>query len=194
MIALSSTARRGAAVAAAALALTLAGCSSEPSVAETVAGQLPDLSEYGYTEFECGTGTTIDDAFIVPEEPYVAHCWKGTQEDPFPWVADDLMTGIIQDTEGTNATAQACDEDVLNEAAGIACRAVYVGSEGNVVLVRVIVTLSDIEAVMAKVPAENPTSEDVIAALAGAELEVLIGTEPIPASGSTSDPSASPTA
>jgi hypothetical protein len=183
MIALSSTARRGAAVAAAAFALTLAGCSSEPSVAETVAGQLPDLSEYGYTEFECGTGTTIDDAFIVPEEPYVAHCWKGTQEDPFPWVADDLMTGIIQDTEGINATAQACDEDVLNEAAGIACRAVYVGSEGNDVLVRVIVTLS-----------ENPTSEDVIAALAGAELEVLIGTEPIPGPGTSSTASASPAA
>jgi hypothetical protein len=182
------------AAALAASALLLAGCSSEPPVAETVASQLPDLSEYGYTEFECGSGVTINDDFISPEPPYVAHCWKGAQDDPFVWVADDLKTSVVQATEGVDATAQACAEDVLNEAAGIACRAVYVGKEGNEVLVRIIVTLADIDAVMAKVPGENPTSEDVVAALAGADLEVLIGTEPIPAQGATPAPSASPSA
>jgi hypothetical protein len=181
-------------ITAVAVALTLAGCSSEPDVAESVAGQLPDLSEYGYTEFECGTGVTINEDFVKPEAPYTATCWEGAQDDPFVWVADDLKASVIQATEGVDATAQACAEDVLNETAGIACRAVYVGSKGNEVLVRIIVTLSDIDAVMAKVPAENPTSEDVIGALAGADIEVLIGTEPIPAAGSSPAPSASPSA
>jgi hypothetical protein len=190
----SSAVRAGLALVVASATVLLAGCTSEPDVAETVAGQLPDLSEYGYTSFECGTGVTIDDNFMTPEPPYTAQCWEGTQEDPFVWVADDLKASVIQETGGVDATAQACDQDVLNETAGIACRAVYVGEEGNEVLVRIIVTLSDIDAVMEKVPAEDPTSEDVIAALAGADLEVLIGTEPIQATGATPSASASPDA
>lgn len=184
--------RAALAAAIAASAFALAGCSSEPPIAETVAGQLPDLTEYGYAAVECGTGTAINEDFIAPEAPYVAQCWEGAQDDPFVWVVDDLKVSVIQATEGVDASAQACAEDVLNETAGIACRAVYVGEDGNDVLVRIIVALADIDAVMAKVPAEDPTSEDVIAALAGAELEVLIGTEPIPDAGSSLDPSASP--
>lgn len=194
MISASHARRAAFAAALAASALALAGCSSEPPVAETVASQLPDLSGYGYTEFECGTGVTLNDVFIAPEAPYVAHCWEGAQESPFVWVADDLKATVIQATEGVDATREACPEDVLNETTGIACRAVYVGKEGNEVLVRIIVTLSDIASVMAKVPDEDPTSQDVISALANAELEVLIGTEPISPAGATSTPSASPSA
>lgn len=157
-------------------ALALAGCSAP--VAETVGAKLPDLSEYGYAEFACAEGTTFGETFQAPEEPYRAQCWEGTQNDPFVWVADDLRTSVSQETGGVDASAQACPDDVLNEVSGIACRAVYVGKEGDEVLVRIIVVLSDIEAVMAKLP-EEPTSDDVIQSLYGADVEVLIGTEPV---------------
>ena len=73
--------------------------------------------------------------------------------------------------------------------AGIACRAVYVGSDGDDVLVRILVTVVNIEEVIAKLPAE-PTADDVVIALKGAQLEVLIGTEPV----SDAEPAASPSA
>lgn len=164
--------------------LALAGCTSQ-SVAERVGGQLPDLAEYGYEQFECGTGVTIGELFKAPEEPYRAQCWRGAKDDPFTWVADDLRTALVQATGGVDASSVACPKDVLNETAGVACRAVYVGTEGDDVLVRVIVTLPDIDAVIAKVP-EDPTPDDVVNALYGADVEVLIGTEPIPEAASQS--------
>jgi hypothetical protein len=165
----------------AAALVALTGCSSDPIVADTVAEQLPDLTADGYESFECGTGVAIDDQFIIPEAPYVAECWKGAPNDPFIGTANTIQTKVMQATGGIDVSDQACPADVLNADAGIACRAVYVGEEGNDVLIRVIVTVADLTAVLEKVPSDNPTSDDVIAALADADIEVLIGSEPVPA-------------
>lgn len=165
---------------AAVAALLLAGCSSGPTAAETVVEHLPDLSSQGFTTLVCEDSAVFGEDFVAPTAPHVAQCWTGAPEDPFVWVANDLRDQLVTATGGTDVSEQACAKDVLNETTGIACRAVYVGEAGDDVLVRIVVTLADAEAVLGQVPAENVTSEDVIAALTGAELEVLIGTEPIP--------------
>lgn len=170
---------------AAVAAVLLSGCASGPSVAETVPDQLPDLAAQGYTAFECDQSAVFGADFVEPSAPYVAQCWTGAPDDPFVWVANDLLDEVVLATEGVDVSQQACAKDVLNETTGIACRAVYVGEEGNDVLVRIIVTLADAAAVLGQVPEEDVTADDVIAALTGAELEVLIGTEPIPEASAT---------
>ena len=186
---LSRAAKALTVLAAGAAIAMLAGCTSSSAVAEEVGTQLPSLESMGFTEFECGTGDNIDQTFELPEAPYVVQCWEGTPEDPFVTVAETILTEVITATQGADVSDKACPADVLNETAGIACRAVYVGSEGDDVLVRILVTVVNIDEVIAKLPAE-PTADDVVIALKGAEVEVLIGTEPVSDAAPAPSPSA----
>ncbi len=185
---LSTRARLVAGATLASAALLLGGCSSEPPVAETVATQLPDLTVEGLQTLECGSGEIIADNFVAPQAPYVAQCWTGSPETPFTQLASIIARRVAESTGGTDLSAQACPADVLNVQEGIACRAVYVGEQGNDTLVRVIVTLADLESVLANVPEESPTSDDVIAALEGAKVEVLVGSEPVPVASASPAP------
>ena len=188
MLSLSRAAKALSVLAAGAAIAMLAGCTSSTATAEEVGTQLPSLESMGFTAFECGTGDNIDHTFDLPEDPYVAQCWEGAPQDPFVTVAESILTEVMLATTGADVSDKACPADVLNETAGIACRAVYVGSDGDDVLVRILVTVVNIEDVIAKLPAE-PTQDDVLVALQGAQLEVLIGTEPV----TDAAPAASPT-
>ena len=139
---------------------------------------LPDLSPLGLETFECGTGEAIGGSFQQPQDGYVAQCWTGAPAgDTFIDVANAVQDEVRLATEGVDATAVYCPEDALGDVGGIACRVTEVDGE---VLVRTVVILSDIGAVLDDLP-EEPTDQDVQAALEGAEVEVLVGTEPVPA-------------
>lgn len=166
---------------AAATMLGVAGCSAEPPVAQTVATQLPDLTSQGLEAFDCGSGAVIAENFTQPQEPYKAQCWKGNPDTPFTQMASIIAREVADATGGLDVTTQACPADVLNAQEGIACRAVYVGEQGNDTLVRVIVVIADLEAVLSKVPEFSPTPDDVTNALVGADIEVLVGSEPLSA-------------
>lgn len=146
---------------------------------QTVGEQLPELSGLGLTAFDCGQGVAIGDEFLKPAAPHIANCWEGERGVAFTLTATEIADLTAVQTGGVDVTAQACPADVFNASTGIACRALYVGQEGDDVLVRVIVVLSDPAGAVAKLPAD-PNGDDVDAVLQGAHIEVLIGTEPVP--------------
>jgi hypothetical protein len=155
--------------------VVLAGCSGS-SVADDVNGALPDLSPLGLETFECGTGEAIGGSFQQPQEGYVAQCWRGAPAgDSFIDVANIVQDEVRLATGGVDATATYCPEDALGDVGGIACRVTEVDSE---VLVRTVVILSDIDSVLDGLP-DEPTDADVQAALLGAPVEILVGTEPV---------------
>jgi hypothetical protein len=154
-------------------ALMLAGCSSTEELVD-VNESLPDLAELGLESFECGTGVAIGEDFIAPEGEWVAECWRGTPEGRFDDLANQIQVEVLKATAGTDVTGAVCPEDLLNNGDAIACRAAFV-PEGTIV--RTVVVLSDVEFVLNQIP-ENPTEADVDAALVGAPVEVLVGTEP----------------
>jgi hypothetical protein len=183
---------RGAAATAAAIlgAVLLAGCGSDDtSLAAEVATQLPDLSGQGYTSFECGDGEAIGDSFQEPEDAtYVAQCWVGSPDGTYLDAAQLTHNEVLAATGGVDVTGNACLEDSLNVAGGIACRAAYVQRDGQAVLVRTVVVLADPLEVLGELP-EDPSQEEVFQALAGAKVEILVGTEP-----TTGNSSATPAA
>lgn len=185
---------RAAAAAAAAIlgAVFLAGCGSDDtSLAAEVATQLPDLSEQGYASFECGAGEAIGESFQEPADPaYVAQCWVGSPDGTYLDAAQLTHNDVLAATGGVDVTGNACLEDSLNVAGGIACRAAYVQRDGQSVLVRTVVVLANPLEVLGELP-EEPSQEEVFEALAGAKVEILVGTEPTTASPSGS-PSATP--
>jgi hypothetical protein len=140
----------------------------------------PDLADQGLELFECGQGDAIGEDFQPPEDAeYQADCWAGSTGEPYYAVANSIVDDLVIATEGTDVSAQACPEDVLNASGGVACRAVLVEGDGDDVLVRIVTVLSDLEGVLSALP-EEPTDADVDAVLVDAPIEVLIGTEPLP--------------
>lgn len=158
--------------------LFLTGCSTADTNADIVGGMLPELGRLGLERIECADGAALGEVFIAPESPYVAECWQGARESAFTITAHEVHDAVLAATQGIDVTDMACPKDVFNATAGIACRATYVGEEGNNVLVRVIVVLADPSGVVATMPA-SPGPEDIENALTGAQIEVLVGTEPV---------------
>jgi len=174
----SGAARAGALMVGAALALT--GCSgNDQSLAAEVTGQLPDLADQGLVGFVCGTGEAIGATFQAPAEgDFGAECWKGAPSGTFLDVVNVAHDKVMVATSGFNYTSEACPEDAFGAGGGIACRATYVERDGEQVLVRVVAVLADPRTVLGDLP-EDPTQEQIREALAGARIEVLVGTEPL---------------
>lgn len=170
----------------------LAGCSSDSdAAANTVAEQLPDLTSLGLTSFECGSGDAIAGSFQAPESPYVAECWEGSPASKsFLDIANSTQDAVISATGGVNVTEDACPEDSLSAAGGIACRAALVTEGDSTVLVRTVVVLADPSTTLADLP-QNPTQDQVNEAIAGAPVEVLVGTQSPTGPASSSQPTAS---
>ena len=177
-------------LAVAAMGVALSGCSGGGSdaAAKTVAGQLPDLTAQGLTSFACGTGSAIGGSFQAPVEPYVAECWKGSPSGSFLDVANDVQDAVLTATGGTNVTSDVCPEDALSAGGGISCRAVLVTDGDSSVVVRTVAVLADPAAVLKDLP-QNPTQQQVHEAIAGAAVEVLVGTQ-----SATEESSSAPTA
>ena len=172
-------------------AVLLAGCSSSGSLASDVADQLPDLTEQGFTSFECGDGDAIGESFQEPAEgDYVAQCWVGSPSGTYLDAVQLTHNKVLEETGGVDLTASVCPADSLTAAGGIACRAAYIERGGESVLVRTVVILAEPREVLADLP-ESPTQEDILTALVGAKVEILVGTEPT-TQGGTPAPSATP--
>ena len=74
-------------------------------------------------------------------------------------------------------TSDVCPADALGTTGGIACRAVLVTEGESSVVVRTVVVLADPENALKDLP-ENPTQEQIQETIAGAAVEVLVGTQP----------------
>ena len=187
--------RIGAAARVAALigvvALSLAACSSnDDAAAKQAAAQLPDLTSLGLTEFPCGDGDAIGGSFQAPEDPYVAQCWKGSPTGKtFLDVANSAQDAVTTSTGGVDITSDVCPADALGTTGGIACRAVLVTEGESSVVVRTVVVLADPENALKDLP-DNPTQEQIQETIAGAAVEVLVGTQPT-TDGTTPQPSVS---
>lgn len=167
-------------------AVALSACSG-PSAAQSVKTELPDLTSKGLASFECGTGKAIGGSFQAPTDPqFVAECWTGAPADEFRDVANSIQDAVLQATSGQDVTGDVCAADSLTTQGGIACRAVLVSKGGTSVIVRTVVVLADPGKALADLPA-NPTQDQIHALLKGAQIEVLVGTEP------AIQPTASPT-
>ncbi len=161
-----------------AAALAVAGCSA-PTAADEAREQLPDLSGFGLASFECGTGRALGSDFTPPsDDTYVAQCWAGSATSGIDTLADDVQREVLAATGGEDVSAEACARDASSGSASVACRAVLVTKVDTRVLVRTLVVLADIDALLADLP-DNPTDAEIDAALNGADVEVLVGTEPI---------------
>lgn len=158
-------------------ALVLAACGGGTSALEQAQSAIPDMQEQGYEAIDCAEATVFGPQWD-PQDDQVhgADCWVGTPGTPFYAEADFLASSIRAQEGATDITAQACPEDVLNEAGGIACRAFAFGEEGDRALLRAVVVVRDIDGVMSRI-GEEPTEADVYDALFDAEVEVLLGTE-----------------
>lgn len=169
-----------AATAALALAAVLAGCSgNDQTLAAEVTSQLPSLEDQGFTTFVCGEGEAIGASFQQPAEgDFAAQCWKASPSGTFLDAANTAQDKVIDATGGINFTSSACPEDAFGAGGGIACRATLVERDGEQVLVRVVAVLADPRAVLGDLP-QDPTQAQIEEALAGAKVEILVGTEPL---------------
>lgn len=160
-------------------ALLLAACSSGNAVAELAATGLPDLTADGFEAMECSEGVVLGDAFVENEDAdYRSECWSGTPESPFFEVAQGIVDDVVIAIDGEEFSLEACPPDVLNERGGVACRAALVGEEGDEALVRIVVVLTELDLVLASLE-EGASQEEIVAALEGQSVEILIGTEPV---------------
>ncbi len=182
-------ARAAVIVGVAALALSACSSADNDAAAKKAAGELPDLTSVGLTEFPCGDGDAIGASFQEPVDPYVAQCWKGSPEKTFLDVANSVQDAVILSTGGVNITDDVCPADALSAGGGIACRAALVTEGESTVVVRSVVVLAEPDTVLADLP-DNPTQEQIQQVLAGAAVEVLVGTQPT-TDGTTPSPSAS---
>ncbi|PKQ26449.1 MAG: hypothetical protein CVT64_05060 [Actinobacteria bacterium HGW-Actinobacteria-4] len=159
--------------------LALSACSSGTPASELAEAGLPDLTPGGYASMECSEGVVLGEAFVANEDTaYRAECWSGSPQLPFFEVANDIAADVVIVIDGEDYSLSACPPDVLSERGGVACRAVLVGEQGNEALVRIVVVLSDLDTVLASL--ETDASQDeIVAALEGQSVEILIGTEPI---------------
>ena len=160
-------------------ALALAACSSnDDAAAKQAAGQLPDLTSVGLTEFPCGDGAAIGGSFQKPVDPYVAQCWKGSPAGKtFLDVANSAQDAVTASTGGVDITSDVCPADALGTTGGIACRAVLVTEGDSSVVVRTVTVLADPETALKDLP-DKPTQEQIQQTIAGAAVEVLVGTQP----------------
>jgi hypothetical protein len=174
------TARSRIAAVAVAAVVALAACGTPAS--ERAIEAFPDLSDEGFTQFECGTGDAIGAQFQPPQdEQFGAQCWSGAPGKPYTDYANDVVDQVVVETEGLDVSASVCPEDLLSQTSAVACRAVQVEGEGEGedVLLRIVVLLRNLDDVLAALP-EEPTPEQITAVLEGADIELLVGTEPLP--------------
>ena len=153
-----------------AAALALAGCSSVPDV------ELPDIADLGLEPIACADTATMGGLPIDGDDTQ-AECWIGTPEDGFIRVADSVRDLLLESTGGEDITEALCWDDTLTDVEGSACRAVLVGDTESGAVASVIIAMTDAAAVTADL-ADEPSEEDVDAAISGAEIEVMVFSEP----------------
>ncbi len=159
-----------AAAAAIVVAVALAGCSSTPRV------DLPDLSGMGLAPAACDD--TVQLAGIPTDQPGAElQCWTGSPGDGFIATADAIRDVLVEDTAGEDVSGALCWSDTLTDTEGSACRAVLVGGVDDGVVVSAVVALRDPAEVTAGLP-DDPSEEQVTTAIAGADVEVLVFSEP----------------
>lgn len=139
------------------------------------ADNLPDLSVQGLTRMECGASSVWGSELEPASRPYVQECWKGSPELPFDQEAEDIMYTIMAATDARDVSDLVCPEDAFYDTAAVACRAALDGE----VLYRTVVALTDPGSVVGALP-DEPTEAEIDAALKGADVEVLVATEPAP--------------
>lgn len=156
--------------------LALGACGA--SAQDVAVDNFPDLTERGYASVDCGSGEVLSDVPAPTADTAAMECWEGAPGVPFYTAADEIASRIMIDTEGQDLTDTACPEDFLNDAGGVACRAVLVGDEGDQVVVTIVVALADVLSILDVLP-EEPTQPEIDEALRDAQIEVLIGTDPV---------------
>ncbi|WP_156162340.1 hypothetical protein [Demequina iriomotensis] len=153
-------------------AAALAACG-----ASTPDTELPDLSGLGLASTPCED--TEQMAGIVADQPdAVLACWTGAPEDGFVDAADavlDLVLAANPDAE--DVTGALCWDDTVTDAEASACRAVLVGDLEDGSIVSAVVALADPAGVVGGI-SDEPTEDEVAEALAGADVEVLVFSEP----------------
>ncbi|WP_062289107.1 hypothetical protein [Demequina phytophila] len=160
-------------VAAAVLAAaTLTACGS--STPDT---ELSDLSGLGLTAADCSD--TVQMAGIESDDPgAVVECWTGSPEDGLIATADATLAQLLADNpDGDDVTEALCWDDTLTDAEASACRAILVGSTSDGAVVSAVLALKDPAAVIGAI-SDDPTEAEIEEALTGAEIEVLVFSEP----------------
>ena len=104
-------------------------------------------------------------------------------------MANSAQDAATASTGGVDIESDVCPADALGTTGGIACRAVFVTEGDSAVVVRTVVVLADPETALKDLP-DNPTQEQIHDTIAGAAVEVLVGTQPT-TDGTTPQPSAS---
>ncbi|WP_062299170.1 hypothetical protein [Demequina maris] len=167
------------AAAAVLAAATLSACGS--SLPDT---ELSDLSGLGLESVPCEdtvqmAGIQSDDAEAVIE------CWTGAPDDGLLATADAVLAALLADNDGAeDVTAALCWDDTVTDAEASACRAILVGDTTDGAVVSAVLALKDPGAVIGEL-SDDPTDAEVEAALAGADVEALVFSEP--ASSETGD-------
>ncbi len=160
-------------------ALALAACSSSNPALDRAEEAAAGIVSSDYSAIECADSTVFGPQWDPQEDQvFGAECWFGTPGEPFYEVADGLSVSILEGYEATDVSMQTCPQDSFNETGGIACRAFAFEEDDDRVLLRVIVVIRDIEAVLAPI-GEGSSEEDVYDAIEAAEIEILVGTEPL---------------
>ncbi len=165
---------RAGVVAVSAAALLVAGCGgSQEAVA--AADSLPDLSSQGLERIDCLESSVWGDELERAKGPWTQECWRGSPQLPFDQEADDIQYTILAATDAQDVTAVICPEDALYDTAAVACRA----AADDAVLYRTVVALTDPLAIVGALP-DAPSEAEIDEALVGAQVEILVSTEPVP--------------
>ncbi|WP_062313641.1 hypothetical protein [Demequina rhizosphaerae] len=165
--------RRPAGVAAAALvAATLSACGS--SIPDT---ELSDLSGLGLEKVECAD--TVQMAGIESDDDEaVIECWTGAPDAGLLATADAVLELLLADNSGAeDVSAALCWDDTVTDAEASACRAILVGDTTDGAVVSAVLALKDPVSVIGEL-SDDPTDDEVESALAGADVEVLVFSEP----------------
>ncbi|WP_062464262.1 hypothetical protein [Demequina soli] len=162
----------GAVAATVLVAATLAACGS-PTPDTT----LPDLSGLGLEAVSCDDTTKMAGIGAEAADAEVA-CWTGTPDGTFITTADAILKDLLADNAGGEDVSKAlCWDDSVNGDDASACRAILVGDVTDGMIVSTVVALKDPAAVLGGL-SDNPTDDEVAKALTGADVEVLVFSEP----------------
>ncbi|MDN4476492.1 hypothetical protein QQX09_11565 [Demequina sp. SYSU T00192] len=165
--------RRIAGVAAAVLAAAaLTACGT--ALPDT---ELSDLTALGLESVPCED--TVQMAGIQSDDDQaVIECWTGAPDDGIIATADAVLEALLADNAGAeDVSAALCWDDTVTDAEASACRAILVGDTTDGAVVSAVLALKDPGAVIGELP-DAPTDDEVEAALAGADVEVLVFSEP----------------
>ncbi|WP_296666281.1 hypothetical protein [Demequina sp.] len=151
-------------------AVLLTACTSIPEV------DLPDLAALGLDPVSCED--TVQMAGIAAEgAESQLECWAGSPESGYIVTAESILALLVDSTGGDDVSEALCWEDTLTDTEGSACRAVLVGSTEDGAVVSAVVALEDPSAVTGDL-GDAPSDDEVAAAISGADIEVLVFSEP----------------